>query len=76
MEIELADFLEDDDSGCETCGSDTYWEDCHECGGDGVCETDDDLGRSDWTTCGLCEGKGGWNICLNPLCGEGDGDNG
>lgn len=62
-----------EDSLCDRCKCcDTDWEDCYECGGKGGRDYDDDLQfedplwyqPGDFETCDICEGKGGWPVCL------------
>lgn len=63
-------------SSCEDCGEDTQWEDCWSCGGEGGRGYEDDLqyedplwySPGDFETCDICEGKGGYYICLNSKC--------
>lgn len=68
---------------CQRCGSSVMWEDCdscdegmngHDCGEDTCCclEPEDNM------ACDICEGQGGWYVCLssaewcrnNPLPGR------
>lgn len=71
-ELEESDFYSDDDF-CETCGSDTHWEDCYDCGGEGF---HDDLYEEDplWYNpgdtedCRTCKGHGGWHLCTYKNC--------
>lgn len=57
---------------CDECGSDLYWEDCWSCGGEGGTDGEELMmedpfwySPDDFRTCDICDGKGGWNICLN-----------
>jgi hypothetical protein len=61
-----------EDDSCERCGEGTDWEDCYQCGGEGLHDDyeDDPLWYEpgDTSTCDICEGKGGWIKCLNSKC--------
>src|SRR5690606_32189634 len=57
---------------CERCGCcDTEWEDCWKCGGQGG-RDDEDLmeedplwySPGDFETCDICDGRGGWHVCV------------
>jgi hypothetical protein len=55
---------------CKCC--DTDWVECYQCGAEGGRGYDDDLQfedpmwyqPGDWEECDICEGKGGWSVCL------------
>lgn len=52
---------------CYTCVSSGYWQECENCGGDGLIEDDEDDGwsiRYDFADCATCAGRGGWWVCL------------
>lgn len=67
------DFDDDNEfSACEECGSDSLWESCWQCGGEGGQDgydlmEEDPLwyGPDDYRECDICEGKGGYYVCLN-----------
>lgn len=71
VECQFSD--EDNEFGsCETCGSDTHWESCYNCGGEGGVSGEDLMmedpffyDKYDFRICHVCEGKGGWYVCLN-----------
>lgn len=54
---------------CTVCGSDMYYVECDQCGGDGFREVyeEDPLwyDEDDTETCEWCDGEGGAWFCLN-----------
>jgi hypothetical protein len=62
--------MEDICKRCECC--ETYWKTCYKCGGKGEFDYDEDLQFEDplWYSpgdteeCDICEGAGGWTMCL------------
>ena len=59
------EYEPDDESYCETCGTELEWEDCHECGGEGFYHHEGDA-EEPWDSleaCELCQGRGGWLVC-------------
>lgn len=71
------DFESDDDeySSCEDCGSDSMWEACWSCGGEGGTDGEELMmedplwyGPDDYRACDICNGKGGYYVCLNSKC--------
>lgn len=62
---------DNDPPACPTCHDSLSWEDCHECGGEGVSRHDcgDDtcccLYPDDDEPCDTCGGHGGWYRCLS-----------
>ena len=68
-EVELIDTPWGKESICKKCGSDVYWEDCwnceegyshHDCGEDTCCCLDPQPN----VECDICNGEGGWYVCL------------
>jgi len=71
-------FTDEDNeySSCPDCGSDSRWETCWQCGGEGGQDGEDLMeedplwyGPDDFRQCDICEGKGGYYVCLD-LCGQ------
>lgn len=69
------DLPYDPDDYCDSCGSSTFWEDCWKCGGQGGRDGEDLMAEdpmwyspNDFETCDVCNGKGGFNMCLNSDC--------
>jgi len=75
------------DCQCARCGSSLDWESCDHCGGEGGRGWDDLqfedpfwYDENDFIPCDICEGEGGWWLCLsgekwcdeNPLPGRED----
>lgn len=69
----MEDFTEEDNeyTDCKKCGSDDHWETCYSCGGEGGTDVDelmmeDPLWYSpdDFRECDVCDGKGGYYVCL------------
>lgn len=72
------------DCQCARCGSSCYWQQCDQCGGEGLDGHDcgEDccccLNPEDNVVCQFCAGHGGWHWCLsskefcdaNPLPGR------
>lgn len=54
-----------DEPCCPDCGSSMGYEDCPECGGDGYVYDWDASWPDENRTCGLCDGTGGWWLCLS-----------
>ena len=79
MEAECGYLFTDEDneySSCEKCGSDSRWETCWQCGGEGGQDGEDLMeedplwyGPDDYRQCDICDGKGGYYACLD-LCGQ------
>lgn len=72
------DFESEDNeySSCENCGSDSRWETCWQCGGEGGQDGEELMeedplwyGPDDYRKCDICDGKGGYYVCLD-LCGQ------
>lgn len=66
------DEYDDYEPFCEICGSSMFYEDCWHCGGAGGKDGDELMqedplwyDEDDWEDCDICDGKGGWWICLN-----------
>jgi len=61
----------DYDCQCARCGSSVVWQDCTQCGGEGMHGHDcgDDtcccLYPDENIECGICDGVGGWRLCLS-----------
>lgn len=60
---------------CPHCGSDVHWVDCencdegytgHDCGEDCCCC----LYPEPNVVCDICDGKGGWYVCLSEECAK------
>ena len=58
-----------DEPGCPICGGSMFWEDCWQCGGQGYRELYDEdplwYDEDDTEECDICDGKGGYYICLD-----------
>lgn len=78
-EAECGYLFDDEDneySSCEYCGSDSMWETCWQCGGEGGTSGEDLMSEDplwytedDFRECDICDGKGGYYVCL-ARCGE------
>ncbi len=62
-------------AACKKCGSETIWKECyncdegyshHDCGEDTCCCRDP---RPN-VTCDICNGEGGWWVCLSRECAD------
>lgn len=68
--------LEDHEPSCAHCGGSQDWNDCWDCGGEGV--THHDCGEDtccclhpeDNVGCETCGGTGGYWLCLSASCRE------
>lgn len=68
------EFLDEEDSEystCERCKGDSMWTSCWSCGGEGGTDGEDLMsedplwyGPEDFRTCDICNGKGGYYVCL------------
>lgn len=73
--MDTNDFLDDEDSEystCDHCEGDSMWTSCWSCGGEGGTDGEDLMsedplwyGPEDFRTCDICNGKGGYYVCLN-----------
>jgi len=53
---------------CKCC--EMFWEECYQCGGEGGTDGDELMmedpmwySKTDYRTCDICDGKGGWHKC-------------
>lgn len=62
---------DDDEPFCYTCISSAYWQECENCNGEGFIVEEVDYfayGCDEITEgCAICNGKGGWWICLGKV---------
>ena len=72
-EVKFYDTHYGKEAMCPYCGSDVMWEDCwncrdgyshHDCGEDTCCCLDPYPN----IVCDICNGEGGWYICINCKC--------
>ncbi len=64
--------FKEEDGFCLECGQELAWEDCWSCGGEGGDDGDELMSedplwysQDDFRECDVCNGKGGYEICLN-----------
>lgn len=75
-EQHIIEWYEDEPSGpyCSGCGAELDWEECDQCGGEGLYGHDcgEDccacLAPEENEPCDECGGKGGWWVCTNRQC--------
>lgn len=68
----IADFPPDDmhkprleiDCQCARCGSSCDRIECHDCGGEGYYQEEEDF-ETETVVCQTCRGRGGWMWCLS-----------
>lgn len=67
----MSDFEMDDDT-CPKCGCcSMVWHECENCGGEGGRDGDELMeedplwySQDDYEQCDICDGKGGWYVCV------------